>query len=281
MRRVRLVTWNLHDFFDAVDDPYDDEVPTSREVDRKTEALAAVIRSLDADLVAVQEVENGPLLQDLASRTGHGQVVLQEGNDTQRGIDVGFLSRLPLIGFASHAGDRLPPTAGVASTYRYSRDCLEVHVAVPGRLVVLVNHLKSQVSGGTVSEARRLAQSRGVRTLVESLGQSPVAVVGDLNADPDSESLAPLLRGPLLDVLAGLPRQRRATFEKGAFSSSLDYILLNPTLAPRMVPGSARVEDGPSVRAASDHRPVVVDLLLPEAVGAEGSPSQAGEAGEP
>jgi endonuclease/exonuclease/phosphatase family metal-dependent hydrolase len=108
-----------------------------------------------------------------------------------------------------------------------------------------------------------------------------VAVVGDLNADPDSESLAPLLRGPLLDVLAGLPRQRRATFENGAFRSSLDYVMLNPTLALRMVPGSARVEDGPSVRAASDHRPVLVDLLLPAAVDAEGSPSQAREGGEP
>lgn len=279
VRRVRLVTWNLHDFFDAVDDPYEDEVPSPLEVERKLEALAAVLRQVDADLVAVQEVENGALLERLASRTGHGQVVLQEGNDVQRGIDVGLMSRIPLRGFASHAADRLPRTAGVPANYRYSRDCLEVHVAVPGGLVILVNHFKSQASGGAASESKRLAQARGVRRLVEKLGPIPVAVVGDLNADPDSGSLEPLLRGPLTDVLGGLSFRERVTFEKGPWSSALDYILLNPTLASRMVPGSARVHDAPPSRVASDHRPVLVDLDLPSSIGAEGSPSWAGEAG--
>lgn len=275
-RRVRLVTWNVENLFDSVDDPYEDDVLSPAQVEAKLEALASVLRSLDADLVALQEVENGLLLQDLARRTRHDRVILQEGNDVVRGIDVGFMARIPLEGYASHVADRLPDLRDVPPGYRFSRDCLEVHVDVPGGLVVLVNHLKSQAGGGRENDAKRLAQAMRVREIAESFEGIPLAVVGDLNAGPRSRSLDPLLRGPLVDVMAGLPQAGRITFRKRNRNSVLDYVLVNRALAPRVVPGSARVARSAAAEQASDHLPVVVDLLVPAAPG--GAPSRPGEA---
>jgi endonuclease/exonuclease/phosphatase family metal-dependent hydrolase len=281
LRLVRLATWNLHDLFDARDDPYDDEVRTSARLEADLEARARVLRELDADLLAVQEVETGGLLQDLARRTGYRQVVLLEGNDVQRGIDVGLLSRLPLKGSRTHLADRLPRTRGAPRDSRFSRDCLEVHVAVPGGLVLLVNHFKSQAFGGRRSEALRLAQAGRVREIALELTRFPLAILGDLNADPDSPSLAPLKQPPFLDPLDALPREGRVTWRKGRRDSALDYILLNPALARRLVPGSVRILEGEAVQAASDHRPVLLDLWLPDWEGQEGPPSQASEGAPP
>jgi len=281
VRLVRLATWNLHDLFDTQDDPYDDEVRTRARLEADLEARARVLRELDADLLAVQEVETGELLQELARRTGYEQVVLLEGNDVQRGIDVGLLSRIPLQGSRTHVADRLPRTRGTSPQSRFSRDCLEVHVAVPGGLVLLINHFKSQAFGGRRSEALRLAQARRVREIALERGQVPLAVLGDLNADPDSLSLAPLKHPPFLDPLDALPREGRVTWRRGRQASALDYILLNPALARRVAPGSVRILDGGAVQAASDHRPVMLDLHLPDWTSEEGPPSQAREAARP
>ncbi|MGI5844582.1 MAG: endonuclease/exonuclease/phosphatase family protein [Candidatus Xenobium sp.] len=281
LRLVRLATWNLHDLFDARDDPYDDEVPTPERLEADLEARARVLRELDADLLAVQEVETGELLQELARRTGYQQVVLREGNDVQRGIDVGILSRLPLQGSRTHLDDRLPRTRGAPRDSRFSRDCLEVHVAVPGGLVLLINHFKSQAFGGRRSEALRLAQAGRVREIALELDRFPLAILGDLNADPDSPSLAPLRSPPFLDPLEALPPAGRVTWRKGSRESALDYILVNQALARRVVPGSVRILDGVAVQAASDHRPVMLDLWLPDWEGQEGPPSQTGEGAPP
>lgn len=280
-RVLRLATWNLHDLFDEVDDPYSDEVPRPAEVERKLEALARALRSLDADLVAVQEVEKGSLLEALARRAGYREVVLHEGNDTIRGIDVGLMARVPLEGWATHLADDLPALSGVPPGARFSRDCLEVHVAVPGGLVLLVNHLKSQAFGGRRGDLLRQAQAGRVRQIVEGLGSTPAAVLGDLNAAPRSASLAPLLDGTLVDVLAEASFEERVTFPDPQRRSILDYILVNRALAPRVVPGSARVVRGRAFEAASDHLPVVVDLQMPAPEGLqgpEGAPSPAREA---
>jgi len=74
-------------------------------VDRKLRALAETIRQVDGgrgpDIIAFQEVENRNILERLRSEhlgdLGYQPAVLIEGNDA-RGIDVAFLSRLPLVG---------------------------------------------------------------------------------------------------------------------------------------------------------------------------------------
>lgn len=265
MRRLRLLTWNVHNLFDAVDDPYEDDVLTPAEVDAKIARLARVIEEADADLVALQEIEKAGLLQRLAARSGYRQMIFEEGNDTARGIDVAFMARVPVHGYASHAGDPLPDVVGAPPDYRFSRDCLEVHVEP---LVILVNHFKSQATGGRESDAKRRAQALRVEQIASA--HRYVAVVGDLNAPPESWSLEPLLGGALVDPFRGRPLAERATYVRRNRDTVLDYILVSPAVRV----AAARVLTGPAVEAASDHRPVLADLEVPASAGGPSGPRE-------
>jgi endonuclease/exonuclease/phosphatase family metal-dependent hydrolase len=80
---------------------------------------------------------------------------------------------------------------------------------------------------------------------------------GDLNDPPASDALAPLLAdGRWRDPVP----EGAVTWASGADAGRLDYLLL-PAGSGALV--AAIVEDGADVAAASDHRPVVLDLRLP------------------
>ncbi len=131
---ITIMTFNVENLFDNVDDPGKDDktyLPLAAkqsdqhiaecstiEVDRwrddclsldwsddvveyKLGVVAAAIRQIDGgpDVVALQEVENLAILERLVTEhlgdLGYGAPILIEGQDT-RGIDVAFLSKLPL-----------------------------------------------------------------------------------------------------------------------------------------------------------------------------------------
>jgi endonuclease/exonuclease/phosphatase family metal-dependent hydrolase len=135
---LTIMTFNVENLFDNLDDPGKDdgtylalaakqndahraacagiEVPHWREqclewdwsdtiVDRKLRVIADAILQVGdgrgADVIALQEVENIRILErlrtDYLAAAGYLPAVLIDGNDL-RGIDVAFLSRLPLAG---------------------------------------------------------------------------------------------------------------------------------------------------------------------------------------
>jgi endonuclease/exonuclease/phosphatase family metal-dependent hydrolase len=255
--QVRLATWNLHDLFDADDrliPPGDDDtVPAPAEVDEKLARLAAVLLRIDADLVLVQEVENRGLLARLAAASGYSTLRLVEGNDP-RGIDVGLLSRLPVRAYASHADE-----VGTDGRRLWPRDCVEAHADATGRRVVVVgSHLSSSLSDDGTRRARQAARLRQIAD--EVMGADPAAVVvagGDLNDAPASPALASLLGdGAWRDPLPS----DATTWQGPATSARLDYLLVG-VRSPAVV-AAAWVEGGADVASASDHRPVVLDLLV-------------------
>src|SRR5437588_6309239 len=87
--------------------------------------LAARIKEVDADVLAVQEVEDISTLQQFAATDlagdGYDHIVLVEGNDP-RLIDVGLLSRLP-IGAVTSWRHAVHPASRAESVF--SRDMLE------------------------------------------------------------------------------------------------------------------------------------------------------------
>ena len=257
---VRLATWNLHDLFDEVDDPYNDKVIPTEKLNAKLTAITECLVDMDADIVGVQEVENKEVLGRLAKLAGFKYYELVEGNDIKRGIDVGVLSRIPIKNVVSHTEDML----GKAPLF--SRDCLEVHFDHPTNLVLLVNHFKS-MNGNQQAQMRsnkkRVKQAKRVLEIAQSLEDFPVAIVGDLNSNPDSETLYPLLRNPgINDSMVSIPKAKRITFSKGELHSALDYILLNNKLEACRVSNTCRIINDEKAAAASDHFPVCVDLDL-------------------
>jgi endonuclease/exonuclease/phosphatase family metal-dependent hydrolase len=205
-----------------------------------------------------------------------------DGND-ERGIDVGLLCR---EGFAietmrSHVDDRMANGVEI-----FSRDCPEYHLTTPNgnRLIVMVNHFKSKGYGTVVgSNARRKAQAQRVKEIYEGLiaqGAQYIAVAGDLNDTPASDTLAPLIGDTTLQDAfthsrfdnGGYP----GTYDSCSEDKKIDYLLLSPQLFAKVSAGGViRKGMWPGVRpkkwdvyeeladkrdAASDHAAVWVDV---------------------
>lgn len=253
---LRIATWNVHDLFDAEDrllPPGErDTVLAPAAAEAKLAAVARVLARLDADVVILQEVENAAVLEELAARVGYAEARLVEAGDP-RGIDVAALTRLPVLAYVSHAGDR------DADGLVWPRDCTELHVDAGGRrLVLLGSHFSSPLSDdGT----RRQRQARRMRAIADALASAGLAVVagGDLNDEPGSPALDPLLGdGAWVSVGAGLPDGW--TWSGGRARRVIDHLMV--AQGGPIAPLAVEVLAGADVAGASDHRPVAIDVLL-------------------
>jgi endonuclease/exonuclease/phosphatase family metal-dependent hydrolase len=207
------------------------------------------------DILCFQEVDNIQAIRIFNQRylgSYYPYSLLIDAYDP-RNIDVGLLSRFPIIEVRSHIdefdnnGNRV-----------FSRDCLEADIELPeaSKLTLLLNHLKSklviQKKGESTadyhdrileSHKRRLAQAKKVVEYVEERfsgqhTQALYAVIGDFNDTPYSPWLAPLVNCPLLtDLLsAHRPSDDRWTYYwrgKGTVSQ-IDYVLASQALSSRV-----------------------------------------------
>lgn len=261
---VKLVSWNVRDFFDTTDDPYQDEVPSRPRQLEKVRQLSKVLSEVDADFVALEEVENLDCLQQLnaALSRPYPQLGLIEGNDGIRGIDVAFLSRLPVSRVISHREREMPRGKGVPRGYRFSRDCVEVGLATNPPATVFVNHLKAQVGNKKDSASKRRAQAVAVAEIVQGVAErypdGIEVVLGDLNDEPKSWSLEPLF-STLHDPFEGWPKKVRTTHRSRHGGSTLDHILISHDASGRA--GEAQVWQDLG-KGTSDHDPISLQLRL-------------------
>ena len=119
----------------------------------------------------------------------------------------------------------------------------------------------------------RAGEAGAVRELVLRRFPDPAAsrflILGDCNDTKNSKPLRLLTRrgSTLIATLTKAADPQGAVwtyyYRKDDTYSRVDYILVSPGLAPEVAEGSARVYEGPGVREASDHRPVVVRLDVP------------------
>lgn len=260
----------------------------------------AALKALDADVVALQEIENLDTLRKfrrlyLGGPQAYPYSVLIEGNDP-RLIDVALLSRHPITHVRSYQHER------EGRGYIFSRDCLEATVSVGGKdLTLFVNHLKSMLdmddpaNGRANTRDKRRLQSAKIRQIIETRyganpGAQAWAVLGDLNdyVEPGGENqsgIVELIRwNQAVDVVKRRPPDDQWThwWDKGNDYRQLDYILLSASLAQaspkppeifrKGMPRNARAYAGerlPEIEAsgrkslgASDHCPVVMEVQL-------------------
>mgnify|MGYP003115283997 CR=1 FL=1 len=221
---------------------------------------AQALAATGAEVCALQEVENLITLTAFDNRyvaewagQPFGQRVLHEGNDS-RGIDVGLLSKLPIIFQRSHAREtygRLgirPPGGASVNDYAFRRDCLEVDVEKEGRaLTLFICHFKSMHGGRDRTASVREAEAMAVRRIIERRFDDPAAeewaILGDFNDywEVDGRPVRPHGLGPLVgegfavDLGAGVirdPEDRWTHFYSGDGTyGALDHIFLSPRLA--------------------------------------------------
>lgn len=229
-QQVRVLSYNIH-HGEGVDGRFD------------LERIAAVIRSADPDLAAIQEVDvrtvrsSGVDQADaLARLTGmqvaFGHTIMHQGGLYGNAV----LSKWPMDGFTTHA---LPGSEG-----RERRGAIEVRMSRPIPFTFLATHLD-------IAEKDRVMAANALRSLIRN--EQPMILAGDLNAVEGSEPMKILLQDWMVARLdAPLPT---IPVEKPA--RQIDYVLYRPAARWRVI--EARVLDE---RVASDHRPILVVLEL-------------------
>ena len=312
---IRVATYNLENLFDDKDDPSltgDNDDNDDRKPDHELDALAQAIKAVDADVLAMEEVESldalewfrDGWLQDL----GYQYIVsIDAGND--RGIENAVLSRYPLSHAKNWPGRPLGGVhpaesngwrireAGTPIVFR--RSPLMVDVTVPAgsvegqaedyTLTLFVIHHKSGRSLGYWREKEAdglLEIYREIDKVAEGEPGRNVIALGDFNDVVSAAHVQKYLDAGFTDAFAGRTGDEVITHES---DRRIDFIMLDPDVMGEVVPGSAFVFGTPVrpkgvnwrdletfVGYASDHLPVAIDIRPVEASGAKAEPAAAG-----
>ena len=205
---IQVLFWNVENLFDTEDDSLtrDDEyVPYSMRGwnrERYEQKLFNIYKTLVAaggwqmpELVALAEVENRRVLEDLLDKTPlyrAGYQIIHQNSEDKRGIDLAILylpERLQ-IEDTSFIPIRFPDAPDSRT-----RDILYVkaQMAEGQNFHLYVNHWPSRYGGGRSSESRRIHVAGVVRKHLDALYQKePSAyciVLGDFNDSPEDASL--------------------------------------------------------------------------------------------
>jgi endonuclease/exonuclease/phosphatase family metal-dependent hydrolase len=228
------------------------------DLDGTTEAIAA----LRADVIALQEVDvhwsERSAWQDQASLLGArlGMAVRfapiytvepRAPDLPSRQFGVALLSRHPIVAFTNRPLTRWS-TLEPASPPKPLPGLLDATVRAHGLdLRILNTHLDYR--------ADPAVRTQQVVELMAALETSshPTVLLGDLNAPPDAPELAPLFTR-LTDVW-GDCTSCGFSYPADAPSRRIDHVLVSPNVRVRRAWVAAT--------RASDHRPVVADLVLP------------------
>jgi endonuclease/exonuclease/phosphatase family metal-dependent hydrolase len=205
------------------------------------ERIASVIRSVDPDLVALQEVDQGVERTDRVDQAGaYGSftgmaAVFGAFMEYQGGrYGMALLSRHAIVSWENH---RLPPGAEPRSTL-----AARIRMRASGREIVVAGIHFYRTEEERMAQARRTAEILEPHTV-------PVVLAGDFNSLPGS---------PVMEFLAqgwAVPAKEDPsyTFPADDPAREIDFILVRPqdgfTVLEYRVLGES---------VASDHRPVLM-----------------------
>ncbi len=237
------------------------------------EAIERVLRVVDADVVALQEVDDrtqrsGAIDQTawLRERLGFVAGVFGDATPWPGGgrYGVAILSRWPIV---EHAVERLwvPAPGAAPESETEPRVALATRIAVGDATVCAVTlHLG-------LSATQRRRQTVQVVDFVTSFRRgAPVLVAGDFNADPDAVEMD-VVHEAWRDAMVGRPYAERVSFpsrclrsdgsrDGGGHGIACDYVF-----ASDGVQATAVVAHDDS--CASDHDPIVATCVVGTSAG--------------
>lgn len=271
---LRIMTYNIHHGAgnDDCEDPEtaEGEIPPE-ECAMDLPRVADVILAESPSIVALQEVDRfwarsggtdqpEEFAQLLNMNVCYGANLSHEP-DNHAEVDheygVATLTSYPILSCENHL---LPTTEGWEQ-----RGMLDTRVDVPGigEVAIINTHLQANVSGDPEEAARqRVEQSQTIADHVATL-DVPVIVLGDLNAETESGELDSLIDegSDLTDVWIIAGEGEGETIFDGAHgepTARIDYIIVSSHFDVVY----AEVIDNDGSRMASDHFPLIADLVF-------------------
>lgn len=264
--QIVVATLNTLNLFDDVDDPYTNDEGTRTKPRDELEHLAATIRKVNADVLALQEVENRGYLERFnkvfLAGMGYNHVVHFDGNDL-RGIDVALLSRAPLGEVASRRHLQFKDPDGVVR--RFQRDVPAITILPKNSppLEVWPVHLKSKSDSAETSEPIRLAEASELRRLLDArFAADPTAriiITGDFNDTRDSRSFATILGTGATAMWAPEAKQTDDSTPDPEFPQGrppIDFITCSPAVKALYIEDSCQIRRAPDEVDGSDHDPL-------------------------
>ena len=302
---IRLGTYNVLNFFDQKDDPslqgeYDDfgdnPGPTST---ARCKELANAIRAIDADILALQEVESEEALRwfnDTFLKGMGYKYIASEEVGYYRGVEQSVLSRYPITNTQTWTDADLTKVdrEGISWTsvpsgveqieFQRSPLCVTIKVSDGYELTLFILHHKAGRNNNWHREAEALKIMEYVRRMSEADPSRNIAILGDFNAAPWDRSTRTYFRGGMIDTMShrstNIQYDSDASLWKTHTSDRvIDFILLNPAAISEFVVDSGFIfgtsaqdydwrNDPIPSGYASDHYPVAIDLVPVEGAGA-------------
>jgi predicted extracellular nuclease len=211
--KADIVFYNVENLFDTIDDPLKNDkdfLPDGRnkwnseKFFHKLENISKVLSSIDSNnlpaIIGLSEVENIEVIRDLINtgdlKNGNYKIVHYESPD-ERGIDVAMIYREKYF-FPQYqkAIEIVFPFKKEEKT----RDILYVKGNTDGGEVlhIFVNHWSSRWGGKEKSKPMRLFTASILKKYSDSLLKNDkyanIIILGDLNDNPDNESVYDILK---------------------------------------------------------------------------------------
>ena len=179
---IKIATYNVENLFDLKTSGYEYEeyIPNSvsdwnqKAYDTKIKNIAKVIKEINADIIALQEIESREAFIDLKNRVKREGLYYQysalaDAKNTT--VKVGIFSRYKIL-----YKKEIP----INATFHY-RNILEVKIEVEGNEVYLFNnHWKSKAG----KESERVLCAKKLYHRIEEIGfDKNIIMVGDFNSD--------------------------------------------------------------------------------------------------
>jgi endonuclease/exonuclease/phosphatase family metal-dependent hydrolase len=254
---LRFATYNIHAGAGA-DNVFD--------LDR----TAATLKALDADVIGLEEVdvhwgvrsEWRDVATELSQRLGMWVTFAPiydfdppSPGAPRRQYGLALLSRYPIVASENHDLTRLS-TQDPNPVPKPMPGFLEAVVEAEGATThVYVTHLDYRSDPAL----RRTEVDETLQILSQDLPGSNQVLLGDFNASPEAPELSRLWT-TLTDAWAVAPVKSGLPLTFPAFDpvKRIDFV----TVASGIEVVGARIPDDPALLAASDHRPVVADVML-------------------
>jgi len=256
---IKLASYNVRNLFDRIDDPTKNDGPPKS--DKELRATASIIAQSNADIIALQEVENKEIVEQLlsvASIKDKYNVIVGKSDD--RGIAPALLisKKFKIKSYTINENNdnfKRPPVEAIVEL-------------MPNFNVKVVSvHLKSK-RGGIEADIQRQKEANELIKMNKS-SKIPTIMMGDFNDLPTSNVIQIIKNNSFIDV-RDLDKKSPEVNLPTHYSnhiSTLDYIFLSKNFPGKVIDGSFNVigrKENPLADKASDHRLIEVQINLSE-----------------
>lgn len=267
--RLRIVGQNAENYYNNINNSYS-KCKTEAELVAKTKKMAHVFLELNADIVALCEVEDcdtilGRLVKQMNEFYGSNVYTYIRDNVTTTYTKACFVYRK----------DKVEPYGQTysCSTENIWKQRLRFQTftekTTGEKFTLSMNHFKAKVNSSDKGAAQRIQNANDVMSALNSNAQDPdILIMGDLNAYTNEDGAALLISNGYAEQLVRFDANAY-TYIYNNQQGLLDHAMANSTMATTVVNARAYHINtaGPDSCKFSDHDGYVVGVNLPSSGG--------------